>query len=1195
MATRPQESSSAASGYNSYSPLSTLERQYAEPVGTRVLLFVRTNPNVYLAGGVESIIKSSSVASPKMSIASTESSATEYSASSMTESDASATGPSLSTSNNGGEGSDPFSFLGEEESAAGENVEDASSSKKRGPNFGRFLKKVAQSTSKTLERGMTNLAIRADGGKSPDWLFVGLYANDGTLLTLTESLAVPMDESKKFQGLRFQVPLTLPGSLPNNDSAMIRVWIRSGAAMLQQRHFLIGQVPLSIGQLRSSPSTPTFMTVTLQSNMVADGKLFLCVAPDSKFPHLCGPGWSLADPDQRTAYGAGGLFHLPLDQAYGMSYPPNPSSWLLATERTVESSVVLPVAAAFANLAAVAGRISLQHAESISMHVHGARHDSTVGEYVDCAFTIGQFKLTPSDNEEMTPSIFCSASWQRPDSIFEVDLMQPVRINSTLPSDARSATSVRFFPKPVREGILPAILQSSGGRLPATGFLLGTVRLAFDVSHSRSENPHNSGVRVVDTWECVLGLEGLLSQQESDDSSTPTTLEFPVFDSARRQRGSVSVALSMKMKQGPALPQRVEAKGGLLSIVGLTPLCDSVQPDLDVVVPESLVGHPERMTRQQQQLATMGTFFTYGYTHFHCSHIRSEDVKELEERRIRYNAALTTPGENVPPHEVKTPKAFRPSSSRSELLLAGLPFNVHSASLSLHVSDQESSIGDKKPDSVFTNVTCGAPADHARGYDNIFPKPKDVNTQAIGLTSPVGAVSGGLRRLEAQRAKIAKYVSDLQVALTMNVANYFVAERQKKNMCNHVPSRNNELQHLRWTLFEAYQSLHHVTWHCAVRRSSSFSQALGLATTSFLASLSDPSKMQYNWPEFWAKHGYLVTFEGLLSAAGKELGMIEDASVGIDMLRFVSVVIRSDDNQSDSKKVPIVASPYLKWVRLSAVHTGLAGTNPEYTLEIGVVPSYYERRIPKSLYDGRPVRFYPLLFEVGVDIRQWGAHQGANMKNKLSKSESGETSSTDQPAVSILDDEDDDGGFADDDVLVELNYEAFNKLNSYAHSINPTNTGASVPKTHPFLENLYQHIVTSKGKISHGILDEAAALCQRLGGGGVVFCKSGKDRTAMHVTFKQAQYANQFRRTNPSQTSGDGNGSQFDDQTTADATVMRIYGTRLPICEKNVGQAKYAFNSLQVKFMPDALKPPMNTLAGFLKGGKVFQGGGIES
>jgi hypothetical protein len=62
-----------------------------------------------------------------------------------------------------------------------------------------------------------------------------------------------------------------------------------------------------------------------------------------------------------------------------------------------------------------------------------------------------------------------------------------------------------------------------------------------------------------------------------------------------------------------------------------------------------------------------------------------------------------------------------------------------------------------------------------------------------------------------------------------------------------------------------------------------------------------------------------------------------------------------------------------------------------------------------------------------------------------------------------------------------------------------------------------------------------------------------------------------------------------------DATLMRTYGTRLPICEKNVGQAKYAFDSLQVQFMPDALKPSMKALAEVLKGGLIFGESGIES
>jgi hypothetical protein len=108
----------------------------------------------------------------------------------------------------------------------------------------------------------------------------------------------------------------------------------------------------------------------------------------------------------------------------------------------------------------------------------------------------------------------------------------------------------------------------------------------------------------------------------------------------------------------------------------------------------------------------------------------------------------------------------------------------------------------------------------------------------------------------------------------------------------------------------------------------------------------------------------------------------------------------------------------------------------------------------------------------------------------------------------------------------------------------------------------------------------------------------------MHLTYKQAAFIRQYRERHLPSYDGDAAASKPDAESTpsrpADptleiASLLRTYGTRLPICEKNVGQAKYAFNSLQVKFMPETLKPPMNTLAGFLKGGKLFEGGGIES
>jgi hypothetical protein len=201
------------------------------------------------------------------------------------------------------------------------------------------------------------------------------------------------------------------------------------------------------------------------------------------------------------------------------------------------------------------------------------------------------------------------------------------------------------------------------------------------------------------------------------------------------------------------------------------------------------------------------------------------------------------------------------------------------------------------------------------------------------------------------------------------------------------------------------------------------------------------------------------------------------------------------------------------------------------------------------------------------------------------------------PRPSLTEDEEDDG-VVDDDVLVQLNYEAFQKMNYYAQLVSPASPVQATPthQTHPLLAALFQHIVSSSGKMNHDILDEAAHLAQQLGGGGCVFCKSGKDRTAMHVTYKQAQFETRFRAKLAGINGlNDDADSMMQDTTLADAMLIRLHGTRLPICEKNVGQSKYAFNSLQVKFMPDALKPPTSALAGFLKGGKVFGKGGIES
>ena len=60
------------------------------------------------------------------------------------------------------------------------------------------------------------------------------------------------------------------------------------------------------------------------------------------------------------------------------------------------------------------------------------------------------------------------------------------------------------------------------------------------------------------------------------------------------------------------------------------------------------------------------------------------------------------------------------------------------------------------------------------------------------------------------------------------------------------------------------------------------------------------------------------------------------------------------------------------------------------------------------------------------------------------------------------------------------------------------------------LLSLHAYIVGSAGKMNHGILDEAASVAQKLGGGAAIFCKSGKDRTAMHITYKQAPFIHRY-------------------------------------------------------------------------------------
>ena len=1010
--------------------------------------------------------------------------------------------------------------------------------------------------------------------------------------------------------------------------------------------------------------------------------LDLMVGADVKFPALCGIGWTLAGPRVDTAY-QGPLFNLPLDNPLCYPMPTSmgpPGGVLLTTERVTESAVVLPIAVACAKLFSDGAARSTGHAADVAkaLRNNALKFDDPMSAvesgHAHCQLEIAYILLnTPGSQPPPQPSsgrATVSANLQRPDSIFEARLGSssvPVyQYDPNINYSTASALSAPFYPRICTENdprLLPGLATARQQQMQASGttqqnnVFVGTVRievkeqpLPTDVTYGSAsmgmvaDDPRAMGPGR--TLEAHIPIEPLINAPNGGNF-----VQVPIHDQKTAAvAGTIVLSLDVQLgsngggSAGSSSPAPVPARGGLVSLVGLDSLVEDLSShprlDFDEDFPAaSMAAQGGNAASQEEQaalarrrrVATMGDFVLHHHLQHHVTTIRSVDTNKLIERHQSYRSALdgsvtsTAAAFEEPSNKRRDPRPFRPSSSRLEEPLCGIPFNVHIQTYSLIGLEPSQAGVSSKPMALYHNITHGAPSDHARGFS--------------GPVSPSAAVPGargGLRRLEAARLAAAQRVRENQNELINTVAAHFGQAAQTMALPGnvmarrHVPAGHSQITRIHNRVVESVQSLHALTWDVAVRRASVFSQALGIGLTSYLAHVSDAAKVSPSangggWPQIWARSGFLVTFEGLLSAAGKELGMIEDASVGIAMLRMVSMVFVPDGAASSStqqSRVNIPHSPYLRWINL--IPSGV-GSATQYRLEIGIDQGYFNQRIPAALRDGCAVRFYPILFQMGVDIRQWGVNAAAGAKNQVTGNQqqggnrrasgfedddpiSG-PSAGDEDGGGLLDDEDDDVGDPDNDVLIALNLEGFRKMNAYSHTIMPSTTGATVPQSweqaavaatapqqqqqqipvHSAVAKLNEYIRSSAGnKMEHGVLDEAATVAAKLGGGAAIFCKSGKDRTAMQVTHKQSQFLNRYLSGTLAGSTGAGEDAVSPRKIFEDATMMRIYGTRLPICEKNVGQALYAFNSLQSKFMPDALKPPPSALAGFLKKGKVF-------
>ena len=170
-----------------------------------------------------------------------------------------------------------------------------------------------------------------------------------------------------------------------------------------------------------------------------------------KIPAIGQRGWSLIDP-QFSGF-VSGAYNIPLDQSYLLPSPNTTTGlppttqqqqqqqpWLVATERAIESTVVLPLATAFAKLAAQAGQVSVRHAQNVASYLMSKRTEQK--DPGDCArvqVDVQYLQLDSSNamassssggggSNNTTPVATMNLVWQPPDSIFELELLPSVTV-----------------------------------------------------------------------------------------------------------------------------------------------------------------------------------------------------------------------------------------------------------------------------------------------------------------------------------------------------------------------------------------------------------------------------------------------------------------------------------------------------------------------------------------------------------------------------------------------------------------------------------------------------------------------------------------------------------------------------------------------------------------------------------------------
>ena len=590
----------------SYNPISNLAIQYNN-LGKNATVYVQIPPSCHVDGGVETLIK----------------------------------GPSSSSQHRGTSSSHGSSG---------------------GGGIGRW-KQVAKSQ---LEKGMTNLTLRA-GGNVNTSMSLGAYRRcpmtaEWKCFGMTEWM--PLDPN----GNHFSIPLVLP--IVEGEPYQLQLYYKvdgKNVVLIQKKAHLVGTALLSLEGVANKR-----MSLHMTSNHIQNGFIMTTILPDLKFPQICQLGWSLTDP----TFSTNSNYNPTLSQSFILRQHE------LMTERSTESTLVLPMATAMTRLFKNSISISKQHFADCTSHLSPATNAVQARQRGHA-----HVRLNLHSDYNKNLKIF----WQKPDDIFE-----QIILPSTTGSSASQQRTFEFYPKLHTD---PTTLLPGANQGRKHPFHIGTLRIQF-VQKEQQQQAQQFDSKIVSVfYEAKLHLEDYILDPNGE-GNPPTTYSVPFVAANNPQKTgpqfyfqcTVDTLLHMTPEDNSLVSSQVKTTctGGLLQLTKTPWNFGQILPHLEVLETSS---NPSE-SRRNRQLQTMGNFLNHTYAEQFLSFIcNSDEIDYMHRYDAYYNALIQPKNTEEPSHKRKDPRPFRPSSSRMDGLLTGLGFNVHVQSLSVQqitLTSQES-------------------------------------------------------------------------------------------------------------------------------------------------------------------------------------------------------------------------------------------------------------------------------------------------------------------------------------------------------------------------------------------------------------------------------------------------------------------------------------------------------------------------